>query len=305
MDAPEQPDTVIEHNAPEQLDVGEEHDAPEVLDVPEQPDVSEEHDTSEKRDRIQDLLECVICTVRMKRPTQLSCGHTFCLECIEQMVDGEQVLCPECRQPTQIPPGGLPLNYYALNVIAALNENLQNQNRTQKNSCYQCSSRIEGGIHYLCRSCKKNFLCAVCCLKDHRGHKIEEKRAATSSEIKNTIEAIDGDLASVLHTIQTVEDLWDFSSLHAALVERSDATLQAYEQIMSNLNSGGVLCDQLNSTKNTAMDIKSLFTSLCNKIEVRQKKMVESCLSDIADFSTALEKIMVVYKSDFNDECEI
>uniref|UniRef100_A0A0K0CXH9 Mediator complex subunit 22 n=1 Tax=Angiostrongylus cantonensis TaxID=6313 RepID=A0A0K0CXH9_ANGCA len=79
---------------------------------------------------------------------------------------------------------------------------------------------------------------------------------------------------------------------------------QAYERIVSKLHSENVLTDQLNSASNTAANIRSLFTSLCNKIEDRQKKMTEACLVDIVDFSNALDGIMAANVCDFNGDDE-
>ncbi|KAJ1351641.1 tripartite motif containing 13 [Parelaphostrongylus tenuis] len=150
---PEERNAYEELEAPEDDVAPEEHNANEERDASNGDDSPEERDIPVKYEEIQDLLECVICTFRMARPTQLSCGHTFCIDCIGQMVNEGLVVCPQCRQPTRVPQSGLPLNFYALNVISALEE--ISQSRKKAFCCHQCFKRIESTTHYLCKSCKK------------------------------------------------------------------------------------------------------------------------------------------------------
>ena len=55
-----------------------------------------------------DLLECGICLDRFQKPRALPCLHCFCEECLEKLCEGKrQVLCPNCKQPTTVPKGGV------------------------------------------------------------------------------------------------------------------------------------------------------------------------------------------------------
>ena len=52
-------------------------------------------------------LECTICLETIKEPKMLTCQHTYCRECLENLVkkDGRcavVIICPECRTKTEV-----------------------------------------------------------------------------------------------------------------------------------------------------------------------------------------------------------
>ncbi|XP_008049605.1 RING finger protein 223 [Carlito syrichta] len=71
-------------------------------------------------EKVASPLECSICFSGydniFKTPKELSCSHIFCLECLARLAaaqpagrpGGEAVPCPFCRQPTAVPPTGVP-----------------------------------------------------------------------------------------------------------------------------------------------------------------------------------------------------
>ncbi|XP_038057081.1 E3 ubiquitin-protein ligase TRIM71-like [Patiria miniata] len=57
-------------------------------------------------------LECPICCCLFKDPKMLDCLHSFCLNCLEEMMskqkpETEKITCPVCRREMQVPDGGL------------------------------------------------------------------------------------------------------------------------------------------------------------------------------------------------------
>ncbi|XP_038056771.1 E3 ubiquitin-protein ligase TRIM71-like [Patiria miniata] len=57
-------------------------------------------------------LECPICCCLFKDPKMLDCLHSFCLNCLEEMMSkqkpkAKKITCPVCRRETQVPDGGL------------------------------------------------------------------------------------------------------------------------------------------------------------------------------------------------------
>jgi uncharacterized paraquat-inducible protein A len=43
---------------------------------------------------------CGICTLILRDPVQLNCGHRQCKSCVESKIEGEKIKCPECQEET-------------------------------------------------------------------------------------------------------------------------------------------------------------------------------------------------------------
>ena len=70
------------------------------------------------------ILECPICQEHFSEPRVLPCQHTFCLHCLEKIIDHqsttESIPCPVCRATYHLSTDGindLPKNILAGNLI--------------------------------------------------------------------------------------------------------------------------------------------------------------------------------------------
>ncbi|KAK6014032.1 hypothetical protein OSTOST_20619, partial [Ostertagia ostertagi] len=211
--------------------------------------------TATRKCDLQDVTECPICCLRFERPLQLSCGHSFCGNCVDRLIadargpgnrndnyleavrglaanidqgvnpphfnrmdqdlwwplnlNRQQMMpppppglggiphppryilplvdspanprsppffprrplgangaaeiiikCPECRQPTRVPPEGLPINYRLQELLSHVTEVSNQQSNDQCSAdgsplrkCLACDDVISKGVYLLCRTC--------------------------------------------------------------------------------------------------------------------------------------------------------
>jgi tripartite motif-containing protein 2/3 len=74
------------------------------------------------------LLECSLCQKSFREPRMLSCGHTFCKECLQKQLDlslplnNNQIICAFCKQITSLldqSVTSLPVNFFVKMAVAA------------------------------------------------------------------------------------------------------------------------------------------------------------------------------------------
>ena len=123
--------------------------------------------TGEEELYIFELFECSVCLESLinKQPRLLSCGHTFCTPCLQQLSEGNTVYCPKCRSPTLLPPGGvqdLPKN----TDISKMREREQELSARNENFCQMCWKK-DAKVEFFCTSCSKRLICQEC-YKKHK-----------------------------------------------------------------------------------------------------------------------------------------
>uniref|UniRef100_A0A6B2L4F4 RING-type domain-containing protein n=1 Tax=Arcella intermedia TaxID=1963864 RepID=A0A6B2L4F4_9EUKA len=114
-----------------------------------------------------DIFECGICLDQFKEPKVVSCGHSFCRGCLEQLKPG-QMQCPLCRTPfTSVE--ALPTNFVVLQWMETAKQQqkstipCQNCDKPASSRCEQCNNGAN--------------LCSACCgtlhsIKLFQDHKI-------------------------------------------------------------------------------------------------------------------------------------
>ena len=131
---------------------------------------------AERMKKVTSLLTCAVCYDMYKKPKYLSCHHSYCEECIEKLSKESKIICPECRETSTAPPGGvkdLPNNFFINNLMdeVTLKRKVEGE---EKATCDLCVE--EGLAIVLCPDCVM-FLCDHCNEfhkrgKEYRNHSI-------------------------------------------------------------------------------------------------------------------------------------
>ena len=129
-------------------------------------------------DDAQDIL-CSICLGIFKDPIALHCGHVLCRACAAQLARTGALVCPECRLPTPLPPGGvadIPTNVVIRNMITRLHPGAAAAPRVvivDPPPFRRCQDhQLERDT--FCETCSV-IICRGC-LGGHRGHILEDLR---------------------------------------------------------------------------------------------------------------------------------
>ncbi|XP_045192848.2 uncharacterized protein LOC123549104 [Mercenaria mercenaria] len=116
-------------------------------------------------------MECGLCHNRFKDPKEVYCGHVFCLGCLLDYVDSQQVSevkCPLCSIPIRIPSGGIDelTTHVFYQDLAREIHMLENENKLSRGSCKFCSDDEK------CLATVKCINCQVCmcenCSSNHK-----------------------------------------------------------------------------------------------------------------------------------------
>ena len=126
---------------------------------------------------IEDLLTCSLCLELFREPKTLTCLHSYCKACLNEMTTiankHDSVLCPLCRDETAIPESGidgLPTNFFIKNLLEVAE-------LKSKNDSLMCSN-CEDGLKAIarCGECDE-FFCEKCVdahnrLRPYQEHKV-------------------------------------------------------------------------------------------------------------------------------------
>ena len=134
--------------------------------------------TAERMKKVAGLLNCPVCYEVYKRPKYLPCYHSYCEGCIEKIQKSGSIICPECREASVVPAGGvekLPNNFFINRLLdeVDLKRKVEGEDEAKCGMCVD-----EGKAVSLCLDCV-TFLCDGCHgwhkrLKGNEDHNITE-----------------------------------------------------------------------------------------------------------------------------------
>ena len=108
-----------------------------------------------------ELYECNVCleSIINKEPRLLPCGHSFCTPCLNQVAQGNTVICPKCRHVTRLPNGSvtdIPKN----TDIGKMRE--REEELAQRGEKCQMCKKKNSTAEYICTECPLKLICKGC-----------------------------------------------------------------------------------------------------------------------------------------------
>ena len=117
---------------------------------------------------LEDHITCSVCLEVYTDPHALSCLHTYCYQCIQDIRQGNQVQCPVCREDTDL--GEVMKDFKMESFIAVYRNTMANDN-LKETVCDLCTDSSKP-VQSFCTNCEE-LLCAHCC-KAHSGTRLSE-----------------------------------------------------------------------------------------------------------------------------------
>ena len=118
----------------------------------------------------EDDLTCVVCHEVYKVPKLLECTHTFCKQCIVDIVgQSSRFSCPMCRKMIVVPPGG----------VSAFRDNphIHPEVLDKVRNATFCSEHPEEELKVYCVPCDLP-VCAFCIIQEHAQHEMKKLSVA-------------------------------------------------------------------------------------------------------------------------------
>ena len=138
---------------------------------------------AERMKKVTNLLTCAVCYEMYKKPKYLSCHHSYCEECIAKLVKESKIICPECRETSSAPAGGvkdMPNNYFINHLMdeVTLKRKVDGEEKTTCDMCVE-----EGLAVVLCPECVM-FLCDDCSKFHKRSKECQNHSAIPLNELQ-------------------------------------------------------------------------------------------------------------------------
>ena len=127
---------------------------------------------------VPDIYSCAVCWEHLldRNPRFLSCYHSFCQQCLQELTNDGQVSCPTCRAVTAVPNNDitkLTMNFQLVQMMEREKE-LKEQTQTHF-SCQNCHFCGKENAVCKCGDCNQ-FLCEGCEIK-HKKMKMFKNHA--------------------------------------------------------------------------------------------------------------------------------
>ncbi|KAH7717389.1 leucine Rich Repeat family protein [Aphelenchoides avenae] len=248
-------------------------------------------------------LECPVCLDIFDEPKLLSCGHTICQKCVNNVVatqrtaanagqelDGNSIKCPECGTETVIPPGGLKTNYCLVDLVCRAQKPM-----VDACACSGCGKQAPAADMFTCHTCQETlnckpiWLCALCAMKQHRGHAMAECNRATKQQIQDACRGISssGSLADMYIglTMSRLSGALEKTELIAQLLKLQKRGFSRLEARVKGADND-LTQEDLAESLQAASELKRKFeqaSTIANEVGKNLDSALHDCLDKLED----------------------
>ncbi len=291
-------------------------------------------------------LNCSICLETYTDPKILQCFHVYCQKCLDKLVSKDRqgqlsLICPTCRQVTQVPANGtvdLHAAFQTNRLLESVDEHEKAKARRESvdskaeglslnmaKSITSCSEHDGRELELFCETCEK-LICCVCAIKDGKHHshnyqyndkafKIYKEEVAPflapmDKKLKTVAEALaqfdkhDGEITDQQAiTNKKIQDISE--QLHEIIDNRRDVLIKQVDQItMRKLSSLATQRDQI-MTLQAQLTSCLEFTRESLKTGIQQDKvlvMKTDILKQVRELATELQSDLLTPNTEADAE---
>ena len=144
--------------------------------------------------QVKEELVCSICLDFLHEPILLSCAHSYCRKCLQDLiqtptcdVETSALQCPNCRAVTDVPNNdvnSLPTNFKLKSLVDIVADRDRREKQSVLADTWQlpmCGQHCRSQEYY-CRDCGE-LLCRRCMMDLHRHHNYEEAEIVLSEHL--------------------------------------------------------------------------------------------------------------------------
>ena len=198
-----------------------------------------------------EVTHCCVCRRIYRDPQKLSCDHSLCKACCDQLTSAGKVVCQLCRQTTaesQIKP-----DFRRVQVLARLNLYPKSTKANRQEKCEHCDFAKRTNI---CCKCKQ-WLCKNCTKIHSKSNASKHHDVISKEDIETRRNLVRNEVVQLAQSINRQES-------HAGAVNKAIEAIKA-EKIRE--------CDQLK--QELEAKVKHLYRNFEQKIETTMKIRIE------------------------------
>ncbi len=260
---------------------------------------------------------CSICLDTYINPKLLQCFHVYCQGCLRKLVFRDQqeqlvLTCPNCRQVTPVPAGGvagLQSAFQTNRLLGIMEEHKKGgkdkpahakNSSTSNTQIMQCSEHLDEQVKFYCEACEK-LICWKCVYSGkHHNHDhgfLDEAFEKYKKEISSSLRPVEKQMATINQAMEqldtchrkiTNQQVMIKADIHTTIGQLQESLSVRKTQLINQLdqitqNKLEILTSQKNQLETTQAQLRSC-------LDFVKKSMDTDSRSDVLKMKTSVVK---------------